>query len=73
MIFIQKQDSANDLHSETGFAPKPLGLAGFFSLRQPLLPCKNPAHRGQRMQGYTHISMTKCRGVEIVICAFPSI
>ena len=25
------------------------------------------------MQGYTKISMTKCRGVEIIVCAVPSI
>ena len=71
--FIQKQDLANDFYSERGFAPKPLGLACFSFLRQPLLPWKKPARRGQRMQGYTKMSMTICRGVEIIVCAFPSI
>ena len=63
--FIQKQDLANDIYSERGFAPKPLGLAGFSFLRQPLLP--------PRMQGYTKIPMATCRGVEIIVCAFLSI
>ena len=73
--FIQKQDLANDIYSEIGFAhdiysergfaPKPLGLAGFSFLRQPLLP--------PRMQGYTKIPMATCRGVEIIVCVFPSI
>ena len=71
--FIQKQDLANDIYSERGFAPKPLGLAGFSFLTQPLLPLKKLAHRAHRMQGYTNISMTKCRGVKIIVSAFPSI